>query len=29
MNTDLLVFAAYLLEYVLLCLDDHMDEEFE
>ena len=29
MNTDMLVFAAYFLEYVLLLLDENMDEESE
>ena len=29
MNTDMLVFVAYFLEYVLLFLDDNVDEEYE
>ena len=29
MNTDMLVFVAYFLEYVLLFWDDNLDEEYE
>ena len=29
MNTDTFVFFAYFLEYVLLSLDDNVDEECE
>ena len=29
MNTDMLVFVAYFLQYVLLFLDDKVDEECE
>ena len=29
MNTDMLLFAAYFLEYVLLLLDENVDEESE
>ena len=29
MNTDMPVFLAYFLEYVLLFLDDNVDEEYE
>ena len=29
MNTDMLVFVAYFLEYVLLFSDDNLDEEYE
>ena len=29
MNTDMLVFVAYFLEYVLLFLDDNVGEEYE
>ena len=29
MNTDVLVLAAYFVEYVLLFLDDNVDEEYE
>ena len=29
MNTDMLVFVAYFLEYVLLFSDDKVDEEYK
>ena len=29
MNTDMFVFVAYFLEYVLLFLDENVDEKYE
>ena len=29
MSTDMLVFTAYFLHYVLLIFDDNVDEEYE